>query len=158
MSKIDANLDEHGTKALDLDGTAINLQADTAVTGDMTVSGDLTVTGAVGGALEAVADPGDAGTITPPTSGADFSCAITTAGAETRILGTPARLGQRAVVVLAVDGGDLVMSNAGGWIDGADNTLTFGDALDAVTFEAVGVAAVTDWRQVSKKGVALTTV
>lgn len=104
-----------------------------------------------------VADPGDGETIVPPV-GQDFTCTIVTAGAETRVLGTPDHIGQRAVVILGTDGGDLTMSNASGWIDGADNTLTFDDAADAATFEAVAAGAATDWRMVSAKGVALSTV
>lgn len=123
-------------------------------------AGDLTVTGAVASSsLATVADPGDAGTITPPTSGADFSCTLTsgTAG-ETRVLGTPARLGQRALVILGTDGGGAVtMTNASGWQDGgtSDDVATFGDAGDAVLFEALGTGAATDWRATALKGVAL---
>ncbi len=128
----------------------------------ITMDGDLTVTGALAAGTvtdrETVADPGDGVAIPPPTDGSNFICNVVTAGAETRSMGTPTRLGQVAFILLLTDGGDLVMSNAGGWIDGADNTLTFADVNDFVTLEAVGTGAVTDWRLVSKKGVALTTV
>jgi hypothetical protein len=59
---------------------------------------------------------------------------------------------------LDTDGGDLTMSNAGGWIDGADNTATFNTVNEGMVLEAAGTAGATDWRVTSKKGVALTTV
>jgi len=110
--------------------------------------------GANGGA-EVVADPGDAATITPPAGALIFSCAVTTAGAETRVLGAPNFAGQRAIITLAVDGGDLTMTNASGWLDGgvSDDVVTFGDAGDSMICEAHGTAA-TDWRVTSEKGVA----
>lgn len=140
------------------DPTALNFTGGLPVvmTGSLTVTGAL-IAGTVSD-LEVVTDPGDGNPIPAPTDGSNFSCAITTEGAETRSMGTPTRLGQKALIVFAVDGGDLVMSNAGGWIDGADNTLTFDTALESVILEAVGTGAVTDWRVTSKKGVALTTV
>lgn len=153
--KIDANEDSYGTKQLDLDGTSINLLADAAVTGDLAVSGDLAVAGEVAlGALDDVADPGDGNTITPPTNGGNFKCEITTAGAETRVLGTPARLGQRAIVVFDTDGGDFTMSNAVGWLGKVSSVLaTFSAEGNAVLFEAVGTSAATEWRAVAAAGV-----
>lgn len=124
--------------------------------GDVNISGD--VVAATVTTINDVADPGDGETITPPTDGSDFTCDITTAGAETRVMGTPTRIGQKAYITLETDGGDLVMSNAGGWQDGAENTATFDTAGEAMALEATGTAAATDWRITSKKGVALTTV
>ena len=150
MSKIDANLDRGDPGVLELDGTAIRLLADSAVTGNLTVSGS------VGAALATVADPGDGLTIVPPTSGADFSSAITTGGAsETRVLGTPARLGQKAFIVHSVDGGDFSMTNASGWKGGgtSDDVATFSEVEDTLVVIAVGTAAVTDWRFIADKAV-----
>lgn len=135
-----------GNTKLDIENGPVNI-----------TGGDLTVTGAIASsALATVADPGDGETITPPASGADFSCSVTTGGAETRVLGTPTRLGQRAVIVLGVDGGDLTMTNASGWLDGgtSDDVATFGDAGDAMEVVALGTGAATDWRAVADKGVA----
>ena len=170
MSLIDANDDPGGSKILQLDGVSVDILADTnitgdvaatgdlALTGDITLTGDLTVTGAIAGSANAtVADPGDGETITPPASGADFECDVTTAGAETRVLGTPTRRGQKAHIFLGTDGGDLTITSAG-IDDGADNTLTFDDADDAVDLVALGVGAATDWRLVAKKGVTVSTV
>ncbi len=104
-----------------------------------------------------VADPGDGNDIDPPTDGADFSCAITTAGAETRVLTQPTKLLQTALITFAVDVGDFTMDNASGWDDSGSsgNLATFADAGDAFLVIALGIGAVTDWRVVAKKGVAL---
>ena len=120
--------------------------------------GNLTVTGQIAAsALATVTDPGDAGTITPPTTGADFTCTITTAGAETRVMGTPNRVGQKAYILFGTDGGNFTMTNASGWQDGGagEDVATFDDAGDAIALEALGTGAATDWRLTSKKGVTL---
>lgn len=105
--------------------------------------------------LATVADPGDAATITPPV-GQDFSCSIVTAGAETRVLGTPDHVGQRCYIIFLTDGGDFTMTNASGWKDGAtaDDVATFDDAGDAMECVALAAGAVTDWRVSNEKGVA----
>jgi hypothetical protein len=102
-----------------------------------------------------VTDPGDTATITPPADTPVFFCGITTAGAETRVLGAPDHIGQRAIIQLSVDGGNLTMTNTAGWLDGgtSDDVVTFGDAGDSMIVEAHGTAA-TDWRVTSEKGVA----
>lgn len=152
MPTIDAN--KKSTGLIDYTGPkgTLNLKGDAiAITGAVAVTGTIATS-----ALATVADPGDGQTITPPANGADFSCTITTGGAETRVLGTPARLGQRAVIVFGTDGGNFTMDNASGWLDGgtADNLATFDDAGDAMIAEAVGTGAVTDWRVTAEKGVA----
>lgn len=160
MPTIDANkkstglIDYTGPKGtLALKGDAIALTGATAITGDLIVSGDFAQ-----GAVETVADPGDAGTIAPPANGANFSVSIVTAGAETRVMGTPTRLGQRAVIVFGTDGGNFTMANASGWKGFVDSTtVTFDDAGDAVILEATGTGAATDWRVVAAKGVELST-
>jgi len=101
-----------------------------------------------------VADPGDTNTIAASTQ-TNFICSIVTAGAETRVLGAPNFVGQKAIITLGTDGGDLTMTNADGWLDGAtsDDVATFADAADSMVVEAHGTA-VTDWRVTSEKGVA----
>ena len=117
----------------------------------------LTVTGRDGtnGGVSVVTDPGDAGTITPPAGALVFRCSITTAGAETRVLGAPDFIGQRAIITFGTDGGNFTMTNTAGWLDGgaADDVATFDDAGDSMIAEAHGTAA-TDWRVTSEKGVA----
>lgn len=105
--------------------------------------------------LATVADPGDGNTIVPPV-GKDFQCSIVTAGAETRILGTPDHIGQRAYIIFLTDGGNFTMTNASGWKDGgaSDDLATFDDAGDVMECVALATGAVTDWRVSNDKGVA----
>jgi len=104
--------------------------------------------------FKTVADPGDTNTIAATTQ-TNFICSIVTAGVETRVLGAPNFVGQRAIITLGTDGGDLTMTNASGWLDGGatDDVATFDDAGDSMIVEAHGTA-VTDWRVTSEKGVA----
>jgi len=141
-----------GNTKLDIKRGPVNITA-----GDLTVTGAVIASGAIAqGALATVADPGDAGTIAPPASGADFRSDITTAGAgETRVLGTPTRYGQLAVIRHAVDGGDFAMTNASGWKGGGatDDVATFSEVEDTLVAVATGVAAATDWRWIADKAV-----
>lgn len=145
-----------GNTKLDIVGSStqpLNVTAPVNITGDVAVTGALAAS-----SLATVADPGTGQTITPPTSGADFVCAVTTAGAgETRALGTPTRYGQMAVIRHAVDGGDFTMTNASGWKGGGatDDVATFADDEDTMVVIATGVAAATDWRWIADKGVAI---
>jgi hypothetical protein len=140
-------IDYAGDKTkLDVKGGALNVTA-----------GNLTVTGTVVQTIPyaAVTDPGDGNTITPPAN-RNFKCAVTTAGAETRVLGTPDHIGQIGIIEFATDGGDFTMTNAAGWKGGAasDDVATFADAGDNMTVIAVDTAGVTDWRHIADKGVA----
>lgn len=121
----------------------------------ISIDGPLTVAGvlAQGTKLETVADPGDGNTITPPAD-KDFICTVDTAGAETRVLGTPDHVGQRGVIVFGTDMGNFTLANASGWLGlSASATATFDDSGDAILVEAVAAGAATDWRVVAYKGV-----
>lgn len=102
-----------------------------------------------------VADPGDAGAI-PVTQSA--SVALTTAGAETRTIALPAFIGQRLNVCLDTDGGDAVVTVAQPINQTGDNTLTFADAGDHISLEAITVGGALRWRVLANDGVALSTV
>lgn len=159
---MDINANKKSSGAIDYTGPKgqLNLTADAvAIAGATTITGDLVVSGDFAqGAVETVTDPGDAGTITPPTNGANFSVAIVTAGAETRVMGTPTRLGQRAIIRFLTDGGNFTMANASGWRGFVDSTtVTFDDAGDAIELVAVGTGAATDWRVDASKGVEYST-
>lgn len=122
------------------------------------IVGDVEIIGSLSYNLAVLADPGDAGTIAPPESGADFRVDVTTVGAgETRVLGIPTRVGQTATIRHAVAGGTFTMLNASGWQgDGVTSDIaTFGEVEDTLIAIAVGTGAVTDWRYVSDKGVVL---
>lgn len=105
--------------------------------------------------LATVADPGNGNTIVPPV-GQDFQCSIVTVAGETRVLGTPDHIGQRAYIIFLTDGGDFTMTNASGWKDGgaSDDLATFDDAGDVMECVALATGAVTDWRVSNDKGVA----
>lgn len=102
-----------------------------------------------------IADPGDAGAIAVDKSGV---CAITTEDAETRTLAIPTKVGQQVALVLDVDGGNCVVTVAGGVNQTGNNTITMGDAGDTVVLTGVQVAGALVWRLVVNDGTALSTV
>ena len=82
---------------------------------------------------------------------------VTTAGAETRVLGAAPRAGLLLTVALNVDGGNLVVTQAGsGAFNQAGNTtLTLADAGDVVQLVSVKIGSSILWRIVGNDGVAL---
>lgn len=120
------------------------------------IVGDVEIIGSLSYNLAVLADPGDAGTIAPPESGADFRVDVTTVGAgETRVMGTPTRIGQRAVIRHAASsgGGTFLMTNAVGWKgDGATSDVaTFSEVEDTLFLVAVGTVDGEDWRWTADK-------
>lgn len=104
---------------------------------------------------DVIADPGDAGAIPVTSTG---TCALTSAGAETRTLAVPSFAGQRLDLSFNVDAGDIVLTAAAAINQTGNNTLTFADAGDHISLVAVTVAAGLVWRVVANDGVALSTV
>jgi hypothetical protein len=126
--------------------TNFDAVAATTFTGDVT--GDVT-----GDHIPpAITDPGDAGAI-PVTSGG--SCALVTAGAETRTLAAPTYVGQLITLYLKTDGGDCVLTCATAVNQTGNTSLTFADAGDEITLRAIESGANKRWRVVSNDGVAL---
>jgi len=103
-----------------------------------------------------IADPGASGAI-PVTEGWGV-CSLVSAGAETRTLAIPSRVGQRLVLGFKTDGGNCVLTVASAMNQTGNNTLTFADAGDHVQLEAIEKGAALVWRQVANDGVALSTV
>jgi hypothetical protein len=103
----------------------------------------------------AIADPGDAGAIPVNRSG---SVALTTADAETRTLAIPGVAGITLALSLDVDGGDCVITVAAAINQTGNNTITLGDAGDAIVLTSVQVAGALVWRVVVNDGCSLTTV
>lgn len=98
------------------------------------------------------ADPGDAGAIPVTSTG---TCAVTTAGAETRTLAIPTFAGQRLTIVCTVYVGDAVITSAQA-INVAGNTLiTLEAAGNAIELVAVSVAGALRWRVVFNDGCTL---
>lgn len=103
----------------------------------------------------AISDPGDAGAIPVTRSG---NCALTTAGAETRTLAIPSKVGTSLAVTLDVDGGDCVITAAAAINQTGNNTITLGDAGDTIVLEGVQVGGALVWRVIVNDGCALSTV
>lgn len=102
-----------------------------------------------------IADPGNAGAI--PVTGSGY-VPIVTAGAETRTLAAPTFAGQVIQLAMKTDGGDAVVTCATGINQTGNNTITFNDAGDVVTLEAIYVGANLRWRVLRNDGATLATV
>jgi hypothetical protein len=102
-----------------------------------------------------IADPGNAGAIPVTRSG---YCPIVTAGAETRTLAAPTKIGQRILVYMKTDGGNCVITCASIINAAGNNTITFADVTDTLNLVAVESGSSLVWRVVSSDGAALSTV
>ena len=98
---------------------------------------DITLEGAV------IADPGDAAAIPVTNSG---TCAITTAGAETRTIAVPTFVGQWLMLTMDVDGGNAVVTVASPLNATGNNTITFANAGESVYVVAGDVGGTPLWR------------
>lgn len=104
-----------------------------------------------------VADPGDAGAI-PVTASGVVALVTTEAGGETRTLAAPTFAGQAMTLSLDTDGGDCVVTVAGGVNVTGNNTLTLDNAGEVIGLAAVSVGGALKWRIAHNDGVGLTTV
>jgi len=102
-------------------------------------------------------DPGDGGTIFVPLHN-NLVCTLNTAGAETRIMGSPRFPGQSAILLFNTDGGDAVVTIAATVNQTGNNTLTFADAGDFIELRGALLTGALKWREVANDGVALSTV
>jgi len=119
-------------------------------------SGPVALTNTVHNALTAeITDPGDAGEIPVTDSG---HCDLVTAAAETRTLAAPTYAGQMLLLSLKTDGGDCVITCATMVNQTGNNTITLGDAGDAVLLVGKVNASNKRWSVVSNDGAALSTV
>jgi len=105
------------------------------------------------GTTVVITDTGDAGAL-----GVEGSVSLVTAGAETRTLAIPAKLG--AMVSLTADTlvGDCVVTVAAAINATGNNTLTFDTAGDNIVLIGVSVAGALVWRLVVNNAVVLSTV
>jgi hypothetical protein len=76
-----------------------------------------------------IADPGDAASIAVTHPGV---CHLVTAGAETRTLADPTRVGQRMALYFLTDGGNCVITVASPINVAGNNTITFADVGEFV--------------------------
>ena len=119
-------------------------------------SGPVAVTNTVHNALTAeITDPGNAGAIPVTDSG---HVDIVTTTAQTRTLAAPTYVGQLLEISLKTDGGDCVITCATTVNQTGNNTITLGDAGDAVLLVAKANGTNKRWSVVSNDGCALSTV
>ena len=119
-------------------------------------SGPVALTNTVHNALTAeITDPGAAGAIPVTDSG---HVDLVTAAAETRTLAAPTYVGQLLLVSLKTDGGDCVLTCATTVNQTGNNTITLGDAGDAILLVAKANGANKRWSVVSNDGCTLATV
>lgn len=132
---------------------------------EVAVSGDATLasTGAITLAADEknltleLADPGDAGAI--PVTSTGHVDLVTGAQGQTRTLAAPTYVGQQLLLSLKTDGGgDCVITCATTVNQTGNNTITMGDAGDAVLLVAKANGANKRWSVVSNDGAALSTV
>jgi len=124
----------------------------TAATG-VTVDGLLIQDGSV--RPDVIADPGDGGAIPVDESG---SCAMTSAGAETRTMAIPTFEGQRITLFCDTYVGDIVVTTSAACNVANNNTLTFGAVSEALELVGVTVGGALVWQIGWNDGVGLTTV
>lgn len=99
-----------------------------------------------------IADPLDAGAIPVANSG---SCNLTSLGVETRTMAIPTFEGQLIALTFDVTAGNITLTVAAAFDQGAHTTVTFNGAGDFVLFMGVQVAGVLVWRLVVNDGCAL---
>jgi hypothetical protein len=104
---------------------------------------------------DTIVDPGDAGAIPVTESG---TCAMESAGAETRTIDDPTFMGQEIALIDDTHVGNIVVTAASAVNQTGNNTLTFGAVEDACVLRAMTVAGALIWRVVANDGVALSTV
>ncbi|MEP0846061.1 MAG: DUF2190 family protein [Phycisphaerae bacterium] len=102
-----------------------------------------------------IADPGDGEAIPVDDSG---SCQLVTAGAETRTLAAPLRVGQLLALSMKTDGGNCVVTAAAAVNETGNNTLTFDNTGEVIILVGIEEGASKVWRVVANDGVGLTTV
>jgi hypothetical protein len=102
-----------------------------------------------------ITDPGDAGAIPVTDSG---YCNIVSAGAETRTIAAPTFVGQKLILNLHTDGGNVTVTVATTVNQTGNNPLVFGDAGDCVILEAKQNGANIRWTVATADGVTPTTV
>lgn len=100
----------------------------------------------------AVSDPGNGGAIAVTRSG---TCALTSAGAETRTLAIPTFVGQVLNISMTVDAGDIVVTVAQAFNQAANTTITFNDAGDHIALIGCTVGGALRWRVLASDGVTL---
>lgn len=112
---------------------------------------------AASGELNQIPDPGNAGTIRVSKSPA--LVVLRSGGAETRTLAAPTAAGVLLTLNMTVDGGDIVVTAAATVNATGNNTITFAEVSDAITFISIYLTPTTyRWSVLEADGAALSTV
>lgn len=97
-------------------------------------------------------DPGASGTITVDKS--PSICPLVSAGAETRTLARPTRIGVQLMLHFVTDGGNITLTVTGGFNEDGDTTFTFSDPGQWAFFISCQSAAGTFfWQKISDYGI-----
>lgn len=104
------------------------------------------------GVTNVIADPGASGAVPVTSSG---TCAVTTAGAETRTVAIPSFAGQVLGLSFNVDGGDCVVTFAQAINQTGNTVATAADAGDHLLLQGVTIGGALRWRVVANDGWAL---
>lgn len=96
----------------------------------------------------AITDPGSSGTFDLSSNGRVY-CAVKTAGAESRTVGAPEKVGQQLHIFYDTSGGNLTVSSSygQGW-----SSLVISSAGDYLTLTCISVAGVLKWRLMGAGG------
>lgn len=80
---------------------------------------------------------------------------IVTAGAETRTLANPPRVGIQHTIAMQTDGGDCVITVASAINQAGNTTITLNDAGDTISLLGIQVGSNLRWRVIANDGAAL---
>jgi hypothetical protein len=102
-----------------------------------------------------IIDPGTGGKIVPDRDPSFLD--LQTAAAETRVLGTPTRVGQELTIAMSVDVGACTITQAGSATlnEAGNTTLTFDDPGERATLVSILVGTTLVWRIKSTDGASL---
>lgn len=89
-----------------------------------------------------IPDPGDAGAINPISG----SCAIVSAGAETRSLAIPTRLNEELTIFFQTDGGDVTITVDTSIDLAGEDTITLSAAGESITLRSAWNGSAFCWR------------
>jgi hypothetical protein len=99
-----------------------------------------------------ILDPGNAGTITVDRN--PCYVPLTSAGAETRTLARPTKVGATVKIVMNVDGGDITLTVTGGLNEAGDTTFVFSDPGQFIILESIKTSSTYLWRMISNHSIA----
>ena len=100
-------------------------------------------------------DPGDAGTVLVDRN--PCFVGFVSAGAETRTLARPTKVGVLVTLHMKTDGGDITLTVTGGYNEDADTSFTFDDAGEFITLVSCEAGGTYYWRKIADHATAILT-